>query len=214
MFSKMFWTKKKPIPQRNIEEIKQICRILFVDDKKFPVVDILKRSGWVNTKSVKDLESLDQLDVKESHILFIDIQGVGRKLKFHDEGLGLIEALKEKYPQKKVIAYSAEDQGQVQAFHRGIDLADSRLSKTADPYQFQFLVEKFAKDSFSLQECVERIKSQIINELGRSYSSDQIIDNLERIYYKEDYSAENIAKIFNLQNAASVSSIVQLFLTA
>ncbi len=213
----MFWglfknTEKIKLPDRDLGEIKQLSKILFIDDKSFPVVDILKDSSWINTKRIRDAESLDQMEIKEAHILFVDIQGIGKKLKFKDEGLGLVIALKEKYPNKKVIVYSAEDQGQVQAFHKGIDIADNRLSKLADPYQFQVLVEKYSKEAFSLSECVERLKNVIMKEFGTSKTSDEIINRLNRIYLDKNFSVENVSKVFNLQNAANVASIVQLFL--
>lgn len=200
------------LPDRDINEIKQLSKILFIDDKSFPVVDILKNSFWINTKRIKDAESLDQIEIKEAHILFVDIQGIGKKLKFKDEGLGLVIALKEKYPNKKVIVYSGEDQGQVQAFHKGIDIADNRLSKLADPYQFQVLVEKYSKEAFSLSECIERIKHEILKEFGTNKTSDEIITKLNKIYIEKNYSLENVSKIFNLQNAANIASIIQIFL--
>lgn len=207
-----FRKKTEPLPQRDLDEIKLICKILFIDDHKFPVEDILQNSGWRNTRRIKDVESLDQHEVKESHILFVDIQGVGKKLGFQDEGLGLIAALKKKYPIKKVIAYSAEDQGHVSAFHEGMNLADNRLSKNADPYEFLSLVERLSKEAFSLHECTERIKLTILKEYGRSEDSESIIKNLEKINNRKNYSVEDISKYFNLSNASSVASIVSLFL--
>jgi len=208
------WKKRKIVlKERDLNEIKNVCKILFIDDKIFPVVDILKNAGWHNTQRIKDAESIDQVEIKEAHILFVDIQGVGKKLKFKDEGLGLIIALKEKYPNKKVIVYSAEDQGKIQAFHVGIDKADKRLSKNADPYQFQTVVENYAKEAFSLTECIERIQRQILKEFGYSLESEKILKHLNTIYLKKDFSIKNIATVFNLQNAASLAGIIQLFFT-
>lgn len=209
-----FWNATPALKERSIEEIMSICKILFIDDKAFPLIDILKTAGWKNTKRIKDADSLEQIEIKESHILIVDIQGIGKKLKFKDEGLGLIIALKDKYPNKKIIVYSAEDQGKIQAFHAGIDAADKRLSKNSDPYQFQIVIESFAKESFSLSECVKRIQNQIQKEFGNTIEADKIISNLNKIHSKKDFSIQNISKIFNLQNASSVSSIIQLFLTA
>ncbi len=203
---------KLKLPDRELSEIKQLAKILFIDDKKFPVIDILKDAGWLNTSRIRDAESLDQIEIREAHILFIDIQGIGKKLKFKDEGLGLVIALKEKHPTKKVIVYSAEDQGHVEAFHKGIDVADNRLSKLADPYQFQILVEKYSKEAFSLKECIERIKTTILAEFGDSFKSDEIIHRLNKIYKHKDYSTEQVSRIFNLSNASSVATIIQLFL--
>jgi hypothetical protein len=185
---------------------------VFIDDRAFPIIDILKKSNWKNVTRLRDVTSLSQTEIVEGHILFVDIQGVGKKLKLKDEGLGLIVALKKKYPHKRIIAYSSEDEGQVQAFHEGINVADSRLSKSAATYQFEFLVEKYAKEAFSVNECVERIKDYLVRELGNSVETNEIIGKLKRINAKSDFSTSVISKHFNLQNASSLASIVQLFL--
>lgn len=209
---KIFKSKSKPLPERNLDEIKNICKIVFIDDRAFPIIDILKKSNWKNVTRLNDVSSLSQTEVAEGHILFVDIQGVGKKLKLKDEGLGLIVALKQKYPNKRVIAYSSEDEGQVQAFHEGINVADSRLSKNAATYQFEFLVEKYAKEAFSMNECLERIKAQLIKELGNSPETNEIANRLSKINAKRDFSAATVSKYFNIQNAGNLASIIQLFL--
>lgn len=125
--------------------LKGTTHILFIDDdQKFKVVDILKKSGWVYTKRTSDIGSLDDPMVQQAHILFVDIQGVGRRLKFRDEGLGLASAIKDKYPAKKVVIYSAQTQGE--RFHDALRKADDFLAKNADPYEFQQLTERLAKE--------------------------------------------------------------------
>lgn len=128
-----------------LEVAKKVIKILFIDDDtKFKVVTILKKSGWQNTKAVKDIESWDTIDVKESDIFFVDIQGVGLALACKDEGLGLALSLKRKYPEKKVVIYSAETKGE--RFHEGLRMADSFLPKNAEPYEFLQLVEQFTPE--------------------------------------------------------------------
>ena len=127
---------------KTLEEYKNETRILFVDDDaRFKVAKILAGSGWVHTKLIKDCKTLDEHDVLEAQILFIDVQGVGVAMGFSDEGLGLALAIKEKYPTKKVIIYSAETNGD--RFHEALRKADSFLPKNADPYEFQRIVEEF-----------------------------------------------------------------------
>lgn len=127
----------------SIETKKSKTKILFIDDEvKFKVVKILQNAGWVHTQLIKDVKSLDQAEVVESKIIFVDIQGVGIELDFKEEGLGLASALKEKYPHKKIIIYSAEQKGD--RFHKALRQVDDSLAKDADPYQFQSLVEEFA----------------------------------------------------------------------
>lgn len=129
-------------PKKTLEDYKNETRILFVDDDaRFKVAKILAKSGWVHTKLIKDCETLDDQDVKDAQILFIDVQGVGVAMSFSDEGLGLALAIKQKYPKKTVVIYSAETNGD--RFHKALREADSFLPKNADPYEFQKIVEEF-----------------------------------------------------------------------
>lgn len=198
------------VPKRSLADIKQICNVLFIDDRKFEVVEILKKAGWIHTKRLRDLFSLDDKDIVDAHIVFVDIQGVGRALKCTDEGLGLIKAIKQKYPNKKVIVYSAEQQGN--RFHAGLSIADARLWKNADPYEFQVLVERYSKETFSLDECVQRIQKILYQELGYRLEANEVIKGLTKAYKKKVFTVEGLSKIFNIRNAASIATIVKLFL--
>lgn len=129
----------------SLDKLRANARILFIDDdKNFKVVDVLLNSGWVNTKSVRDIKDLNSLDIKDTDIFFVDIHGVGLKLCFKDEGLGLAAAIKNKYPDKKVVIYSAESKGE--RFHEAFKLADDSLRKDADPYEFEQIIENLASD--------------------------------------------------------------------
>lgn len=136
---------QKLMPEKPKDDaLKSLTRILFVDDKhtEFKMVSILKRSGWINTKSVKDITDLDDPKILEAEIIFVDINGVGTTL-FQDQGLGLASALKKKYPAKKIVLYSAETTGD--RFHKAIREVDDCLYKDAEPYQFINLIEGLSK---------------------------------------------------------------------
>ena len=91
-----------------IESLKSKTCVLFIDDdRNFNVVKILKDSGWKNTKTVVDIKTLDIPVVKDADIVFVDINGVGKMLNLQYEGLDLALMLKQKYPEKKIIIYSA-----------------------------------------------------------------------------------------------------------
>ncbi|WP_227368086.1 hypothetical protein [Halomonas sp. M20] len=134
--------KNKENNKMSLSDYKNSTKILFIDDDaRFKVVKILTRSGWVHTKLIKDCDTLDDSDVVDAKILFIDVQGVGVSMGFSDEGLGLALAIKDKYKDKKVVIYSAETEGD--RFHEALRKADSFLAKNADPYEFQRIVEEF-----------------------------------------------------------------------
>ncbi len=132
-------------PESKKNRLKEMTRILFIDDKHtdFQIVSILKKQGWKNTKSIKDVINLDDSKVRDSDIIFVDINGVGSTL-FADEGLGLASALKKKYTNKKIILYSADNKGD--RFHKALREVDGCLSKDAEPFQFSNLIENLLGD--------------------------------------------------------------------
>ena len=120
-------------------KLNKSMQILFVDDQKFDIVEVLKKAGWSNTKRVKDVTNLDATDVKNSDVIFVDVNGVGCQLFPKDQGLGLAEAIKTKYPQKYIVIYSAVSHH----FHKALNVVDLVLEKNADPYEFINILENF-----------------------------------------------------------------------
>lgn len=84
------------------EERKRLTKILFIDDKTdFKVVSILKNSGWKNTKIVKRVSGVDDKNIADADICFVDINGVAKNLFPKDQGLGLVAAIRERHQNKK-----------------------------------------------------------------------------------------------------------------
>lgn len=122
--------------------------VLFIDDdNKFKVVKILIDSGWKRTKSVTDIKTLDVPVLKNADIVFVDINGVGKLLNLEYEGLDIALMIKQKYPLKKVIIYSANRNSN--SFHKAWDICDFKLEKNALPYQFQNLVEEYSIEKYN-----------------------------------------------------------------
>lgn len=206
--------KEKPLPTHSVEDLKQIVKILFVDDSSVKMADWLeKKDGWRNVTKIKDVSSLSQKEVREAHIIFVDIQGVGKAMNFKEEGLELIVALKERYPEKKIVMYSAESNGQIDAFHKAGDLVDGRLRKSADLYEFSTMTERLAKDAFCFDNCVLHICEVLRKELKVEKSKTEVERVVKQIYNDNLYEDKlSIAEAFNLSNVGSVASIIQLLL--
>lgn len=129
----------------SIEWQKAQTNILFIDDDKdFKIVNILKKAGWKKASLFPnpDVTDLDNKKIYESHIIFVDIKGVGRTL-FEDEGLGLAVALKKKYQDKKVVLYSAYPEHKT--FHEAWSVIDDRIEKNAQPAEFISCIETLAE---------------------------------------------------------------------
>ncbi len=135
-------TDKSKLEANSEKKNKDNCHILFIDDQHndFKMVSILKKAGWNNTKAIKDLTDLDDHKAVEANIIFVDINGVGTQM-FADQGLGLAAALKDKYPTKTIILYSAEPSGD--RFDKNLRKVDSTLPKNAEPYEFISLIEQY-----------------------------------------------------------------------
>lgn len=118
--------------------------ILFIDDEKFGVVNILRNGGWKNTKLIKDIKDLDDADLRSAHIVFVDINGVGIALQFKNQGIGLASAIKSKYPHKKVVIYSGESNGD--RFDRDLRKVDDVIKKNAEPIEFMNIIEGFINE--------------------------------------------------------------------
>lgn len=211
----MFWNRKKRIfPTRTIEQLKNTVNILFVDNEMFNLTTELKeKEGWRRLSVVQDISSLSQKELIDAHILCIDIQGVGMELGFNDEGLGLIVAIHEKYPEKKIIMYSAEAQGQIDAFHPAEGIVDERLRKSANRYQFETTIERLAQEAFCLDSCALTIKRVFSRELNVELSQEEIKTAIEKLYSTGKYDNNSICKAFNLNNVGSVASIISLLMS-
>lgn len=121
------------------DQAKNEARLLFIDDDtRFKLVKILKEAGWLNVEIRKDAH-VDDAQLKSADIVFVDIQGVGKKMAFQNEGLGLANAIMDKYPLKYVVIYSSERNGN--RFDEIIRKADDHLYKHADVYTFEKCLE-------------------------------------------------------------------------
>ncbi|WP_418991729.1 response regulator [Alistipes sp.] len=136
-------TSRQEQPVKNCYvDVKAKVRILFIDDEKFTMINILKKAGWKNIEYKKDLSDLDDYAVLSANVIFVDINGVGCSL-FRNQGLGLAAAIKNKHQDKRVIIYSAEPNGD--RFDNALRQVDACLPKNAEPIEFMNLIEEYAR---------------------------------------------------------------------
>lgn len=89
------WSKKEKLT-------KETVRILFVDDQYFPIVASLEKAGF-NVKRKKDIKDVDDSDVKDCHIIFVDYHGVGKNFSEIHQGASLAKAIKDRYGLSKFV---------------------------------------------------------------------------------------------------------------
>lgn len=127
----------------NENKQKNATQILFIDDEDFSVLKMLKKAGWKNVKKKQDVCDLDDIDVRNADIIFVDIKGVGLSLGFKNQGAGLAAAIKQRYPDKGVVIYSGTHEHDI--FDLDLDKVDAKLPKNAEPVQFMYLIEQYGR---------------------------------------------------------------------
>lgn len=108
----------------SISEMKKRFEILIIDDEEFSYLDLLKKHEY-NIVQKKDLSDLR--DAEAYDIVLCDIRGVGKFLASEFGGAYLIKQLKEKYPDKTIIAYTATDYDA--RFQEYLNYADEIVAK-------------------------------------------------------------------------------------
>lgn len=175
------WLIKKKFRNLSLEEIKGKARILFIDDQdRKDIIDYLFNSGWKCRQLLeKDFLSLDSIDINDSDIICVDINGVGEKLG-KKNGLDIVESIKTKNPEKKVIIYSSQSSQNV--FHPAVDLADKKILKSAGDFEvFKNSIEELAKKIFSWDEVVKSTYKEVTKVLGNEIT----IEKYEKLLIKE-----------------------------
>ncbi len=206
------WFGPPRIPEPSKQQIRDKCQILFIDDDTdFDIVEILKRQGW-KASLLPDVSSWNNAQLKESHILFVDIRGVGQALRFDDEGLGLARALKREFPHKMVVIYSAERHGD--RFHDALSEVDATLPKDAEPYLFEQTIEGLAKDCFSFSRVIERICKDLEREFPQ-LDPDVVRKDMARLVQKNRVTGEEIGRKLSIgfDKAGSLASILSLVIS-
>lgn len=119
---------------------KEDLRILFIDDNKFPVIENLKKAGYiVNWR--KDIKKIDDADVVDAHILFIDYRGVGKNLS-PKEGIGVCKMLKDKYKESKFIVLCTGEDIPNDLLKEIKNISDSIVNKT-DVSDFFYIIDSY-----------------------------------------------------------------------
>ena len=112
------------LKEKNLSAIKKLTDILVIDDKDFTFLEALRKYEFCIQQKY-DLTHLS--DVEAYDIILCDIRGVGKFLESDFEGANLIKELKTKYPNKTILAYTANEYDA--NFQKYLDYADGIIPK-------------------------------------------------------------------------------------
>ncbi len=123
-------------------DYKSRVQILFIDDQEVPVIKNLRKAGWLNLKKIGDKLNLDIADIKNANIIFVDINGIGKELGCHNEGVGYAAQIKRKYPNKGIVIYSATD---IHKIDEDLYTLDGWIPKGAGTIRFSNKIEELSE---------------------------------------------------------------------
>jgi len=207
-FIEKYFSEKVPEPP-SIEQLKRITKVLIIDDEEPKELrELLKKEGW-KISYIDDLDSLSNKKLEESHIVCIDIMGVGKKLQIPN-GMGLVKDIKEKYPEKKIILYSSVSKQDI--FSDALDYVDKRLRKESSLVPFSAAIEELAKSTFSWDESIKYAYAKVKDLLGEKIEFEQFKAAAEKSITKEGWSKERFMKKLRvgLEVASIIAPLVEL----
>lgn len=129
--------EKNDINNGPIKKSKSTVIILFIDDNKVSFIQAMKKAGYSIIRFLKDCNNIQCQQVVDADIIFVDVNGVAMSLFPKEQGFGLAKAIKEQYPNKCVVLYSAEPQ----YFNKDYNILDSVLPKNSEPYEFTKIID-------------------------------------------------------------------------
>lgn len=209
----MFFKKKNIFRNLSIEEIKEKTRVLFIDDQnRNDIIEYLSKSDWKCRQLFeRDFDTLDAIDIKDSQIICVDINGVGEKLG-KNNGLDIVKSIKTKTPNKKIIIYSSQTTQNI--FHEAVDLADKKIFKSAGDFEvFKNAIEELSKTIFSWDEMVLTSYENVKPYYGDELTLELYKTKLEKMSSKKSFSVEQLEVAFKISTriATLVFEGVKLF---
>lgn len=156
-------------PPFEFDELKKRTRIVVIDDEDNFPVKLFQNEGY----SIDKWDTVSDYGKLESgfyDIIVLDIKGVALHIS-EDDGLGVLESIKENNPAQIIIAYS----------QHSFDLSKSRFWELAD--------EKIAKPSDFL-----KIKGKIDSLIRNKYKPERYIDSLRGVLIKNRIGSKEIRK--------------------
>jgi hypothetical protein len=211
MFGLFKKKKNKRFLKKSLADLKDKTRILFIDDRETDLVSALQKEGW-RVKYVDDLDSYNNTDLIDSQIICSDIKGVGVKLNVQGEGLGLVKAIKAKYPEKKIILYSSISSHDI--FDNAIDLVDKKLFKDGQVHPFDAAMTELSEKLFDWDTVVKDIYFRYRSEFGVELSLTEFNEKMQTTLNGNDIDVEKIVKLTSagLNVAKSIKILMTPFL--
>jgi DNA-binding NtrC family response regulator len=185
----MVWFSQRRIvdlPAPPVSELRKRTRILVIDDDphSFPF-DTLRREGYSIDHWLK-VDNLRTLEEGDYDIIFLDIQGVAQEY-CEEDGLGVLEHLKQVNPSQIVVAFSAHSYDLSK--NRFWRLADDSLSKPVEAAKCKRLIDNLIESKQTPQHYWQAV-AELLQRQGLSPKEiDRIEHKVAKAIAKKDRKA-------------------------
>lgn len=193
------------LSEQSITKLKRLTSILIIDDKPFEYLDILRTSYEFNIQQKNDLTLLS--DVEAFDIVLCDIRGVGKFLNSPYEGAKLIKELKEKYPNKMIIAYTTFEYRS--EFQEYLDYADKKIYKGApDLDTWVGILTQVLRESADPVKYWERIRKALIVANVPTIEIAKYESQYVSAYEKKNF--ESLKKLYSKKNNIGSQIMIEI----
>lgn len=187
-----------------MSNLKNMIQILIIDDHDFVYLDsLIKREFRIRQKS--DITDLN--DVMAYDIILCDIRGVGKFLNSKYEGANLIKELKTQYPNKYIIAYTADEyKADFEVF---LDSADRKVEKGAlDLEDWVSMLEKALLELSSPVDLWKKTRERLLKDNVSTVD----VARYESKYVKalNDGSYESFDKLCKMRGHDGAAILIEL----
>lgn len=188
---------------------KKNVRILFLDDEGYDT-DLLRNLGYLDVEKMYEYKKMD--DFEKYDIIFCDINGIAKDLDPIYQGAALAKLIKQTYPEKVVVIFSAKEQ--LLTFTQFYEYVDDLIYKNMPPAELASKIDQYISQMINPIDFWNNIKKQLIKQNVKSKD----ISNLEHYYVKsildkKDYSSD-IQKISKGEVLSTVTTIVNAITAA
>lgn len=126
------------VRKQRVLDIRKRTDVLVIDDEGFEPKTFLEQNNYRLT-SKSDIDNVK--DVSEYSIILCDIRGVGQKISPKFEGAFIIKEIKNNYPDKYVIAYTASQYDP--SYNIYLQNADEILQKSLPTEEWLNVLDKY-----------------------------------------------------------------------
>lgn len=181
---------------------KKNVKILFLDDEGFDT-GILKRLGYLDVDKMYEYNKMD--DFEKYDIIFCDINGIAKEINEVFQGAALAKLIKQTYPNKIVIIFSAKQQYLL--FNDFNDYVDDVIYKNIPISDLTDKIDHYINLLINPIDFWENMKKLLI----KSDINTKEISKMEHYYVKsilEDKNYEKEIKKINIESKIDLANSI------